>query len=215
MAAPFLAQMGGVAAATTTGADQVGDLTFTYLDGIGELRLTGFALKQLATEQIEMQAVAPATTITGTDGKTVEGIKLAPEYGTGTVTATGQPSRGSARMLGGAVLQNSKARMEIAGIRGSLPDGRIFAFLKVNDQWLGELPLYIGDPSTVRLAVQPGLPGQAATVKGSGIPVTPTQEGADAFKQAFGVALFTTKDTVFTASGDGHAWPMPSLSITG
>lgn len=199
---------------STPGRDavaQVGEQTFTYLEGLGELRLTDFALKQLATQKIVVQAVAPATAITGTDGKTVVGIKTKPEYGTGTVTVTKKPSKGSGRASGGAVLLNSKARMEIAGIRGSVPDGRIYAFLKVNDQWLGEVPLYSTDPSAVQLSIGLEVPPKPVTMKASGIPVKPTQEGVDAFTKAFGTALFTPKDTVFTAAADGLVWPLPSL----
>ena len=208
MAAPFLAQLGG---ATPAGASPAVDVKFTLLNGLGEIRLTELARKRLATEKIEVQAVAPATPILGADGTTVEGVKLPPEYATGTVNALGQPGEGSGRALGGVVLRNAKARMEITGIRTSVPDGRIFAFLKVNDQWVGELPLYVSDPSAVRLSVEPGLPGKPATLKGSDIPITPSKEGVDAFTKAFGVALFTETDKVFTASGTGLGLPLPVL----
>lgn len=99
--------------------------------------------------------------------------------------------------------------MEITGIRGSLSDNRVFAFLKTNDEWLGEVPLYTGDPSAVRLSVVPGVPGKPTVIKGSGIPITPTQEGLDAFAEAFGTTLFAITDVVFTSSGEGTAWPLP------
>ncbi|SDP80900.1 hypothetical protein SAMN05421507_11581 [Lentzea jiangxiensis] len=174
------------------------------------MRLTEVARERLATERIEVQAVAPATAIVGADGTTVVGVKLPPEYSTGTISPVGQPGKGSGRALGGVVLRNAKARMEITGIRGSVPDGRVHAFLKIGDEWVGELPLYASDVSAVRLSVEPGAPGQPTTIKGSDIPITPTQEGVDAFTKAFGVALFTMTDTVFTASGSGRAWPVPA-----
>ncbi|MFB9908939.1 hypothetical protein [Allokutzneria oryzae] len=208
MAAPFLAQLGAAAPAN---ANPAVDVAFTLVDGLSEMRLTELALKRLAAEKIDVQAVAPATPIVGADGTTVVGVTLPPEYGTGTVTPLGQPGKGTGRVLGGVVLRSSKARMEITGIRGSVPDGRIFAFLKVNDEWVGELPLYASDPSAVRLSVQPGSPGQPTVLKGSGIPITPTQEGVDAFTETFGVALFAVTDKVFTASGAGRAWPLPTL----
>ncbi|WP_157528389.1 hypothetical protein [Nocardia sp. NRRL S-836] len=207
MAAPVLAQLHGEASAN---ASPTADATFTLLDGLGEMRLTDVARERLATQQIEVQALAPATAITGADGTTVVGVKLPPEYSTGSISPVGQPAKGSGRALGGVVLRNSKARMEIAGIRASVPDGRVFAFLKINDQWVGELPLYASDVSAVRLSVQPGAPGQPTVIKGSDIPITPTQEGVDAFTKAFGVALFAVTDTVFTATGGGRAWPLPS-----
>ena len=206
MAAPLAAQLGGAGAAA---GEQRSDQKLTLLDGLAELRVTDFALKQLATQGITMQAVAPATAIMGSDGKTVQGVKLIPEYTTGTVTLTGRPSAGIGRVLGGVVLANDKARMEITEIRGGLPDGRVFAFLKVGDQWLGELPLYATDPGKIQLSLKMGVPGKPTTVQGSGIPVTPTQEGLDAFTKAFGTALFTTKDPVFIASAEGNAWPLP------
>ncbi|RJQ85444.1 hypothetical protein [Amycolatopsis panacis] len=204
---------------STPGRDAVtklGEQTFTYLDGSGTLQVTDSALKQLAKEQIVLQAVPPATAVMGGTGKkTVVGIQTKPEYGTGTVdllsTTTGRPLKGSGRARGGAVLTNSKARMEIAGIRGSVPDGKIYAFLKVNDQWLGEVPLYSTDPSKVQLAIEPGVPSQPVKMTASDIPVTPTQEGVDAFTKAFGIALFTPKDIVFTASANGLVWPLPYL----
>ncbi|KAA2257526.1 hypothetical protein F0L68_24825 [Solihabitans fulvus] len=208
MAAPLAAQLGGPAA--TAAVQQLGDQTLTVLGGLAELRLTDLALKQLATQGITVQAVAPATAIVGSDGSTVEGVQLTPEYVTGTVSATGQPSKGNGRAQGGVVLSNSRARMEITEIRGSVPDGVVLAFLKVNDQWLGELPLYVTDPSKVQISLTTGAPGQPVAVRGSGIPVTPTQQGVDAFTKAFGTALFTMKDTVFTASGQGTAWPLPA-----
>ncbi|SDN03319.1 hypothetical protein [Allokutzneria albata] len=207
MAAPFLAQLGG-----TAQANPAVDVKFTLLSGLGEIRLTELALKRLATEQIQVQAVAPAAPILGADGKTVEGVTLTPEYATGTIDALGRPGTGSGRALGGVVLRNATARMEITGMRTSAPDGRIFAFLKVNDEWVGELPLYVSDPGAMRLSVEPGLPGKPTTLKGSGIPVTPSQEGIDAFAEAFGVALFTLTDKVFTASGSGLGLPLPVLS---
>ncbi|PWW63394.1 hypothetical protein [Actinokineospora spheciospongiae] len=210
MAAPFLAQLGGAAPAT---ASAPLDTTFSLLDGLGEIRLTELALSRLAAEEIEVEAVAPATALMGADGTTVVGVTLPPEYATGTVNPLGQPAKGSARVSGGVALQNSKARMEITSIRGSMPEGRISAFLKVDDEWIGEQPLYAADPSAVRLSVQPGAPGQPTTLKGSGIPITPTQEGVDAFTEAFGVALFAVTDRVFTASGTGRAWPVPTLPV--
>ncbi len=179
------------------------------------MRLTEFGLKQFATETIAMTAVAPATAVTGADGTTVEGVNMPPEYGTGTVSPLGQPGKGSGRLLGGVVLQNPKARMEITGIRGSVSDGRVFAFLKVNDQWVGELPLYVGDPTAVRVSVLLGVPGKPTILKSTDIPITLTQEGVDAFTQAFGAALFTVADTVFTASGTGNAWPLPASLLPG
>lgn len=211
MAAPLAAQLAGAGSAAA--AEQVGGLTLTVLDGLAELQLTDLALKQLATQGIQVQAVAPATAIIDSDGTTVRGVKLTPEYATTTVTLTGQPSAGGGRLHGGVVLVNSKARMEITEIRCSMPDGQIFAFMKVNDEWLGELPVYVSDPSAMRLSVQLGTPGVPVAVGGSGIPITPTQKGADAFTAAFGVPLFTTEDTVFTAAGHGTAWPLPSLPV--
>ncbi|WET83482.1 hypothetical protein P3102_15700 [Amycolatopsis sp. QT-25] len=208
VAAPLVAQLGGSGSAVATA--QPGDQNLTVLNGLAELQLTDLALKQLATQGIRMQAVAPATAIMGSDGRTVQGVKLTPEYTTGTVKPTGQPGTGRGRVFGGVVLVNDKARMEISGLRGGLPDSRVFAFLKVGDEWLGELPLYTADPSKVRLSLKTGAPGQPTAVQGSGISVTPTQEGLDAFSKAFGTALFTTKDTVFTASAQGNAWPLPS-----
>lgn len=209
MAAPLVAQLGGTGSAGA--AEQLGDQALTLLDGLAELQLTDLALKQFATQGIQMQAVAPATAIMGGDGKTVQGVKLTPEYATGTVSLTGQPRVGSGRMLGGVVVSNDKARMEITDIRGGLPDGRVFAFLKVGDQWLGKLPLFTMDPSKIQLSLKVGILGQPTTVQGSGIPLTPTQEGIDAFTKVFGTALFTTKDTVFTVSVQGRAWPLLSL----
>lgn len=209
MAAPLATQMGSAGAA----AAQLGDQVLTALDGLTELRLTDFALEQLATQGIQVQTVEPATPIMGTDCQRVEGLKLTPEYASGTVTATGQLGKGSGRVLGGVVLSNSKACMEIADIRGSASDGLVLAFLKVNEQWLGELPLYAADLGAVKLSLQPGTPGQPIVVKGSGIPVTPTQQGVDAFAKAFGTALFTPKDAVFTAAVQGNAWPLPSLPV--
>ncbi|WP_156753571.1 hypothetical protein [Actinokineospora pegani] len=210
MAAPFLAQLGGAAPASAASAL---DTTFSLLDGSCEMRLTELARTRLASEEIELQAVAPATAVLGADGTTVEGVSMPPEYATGTISPLGRPGAGSGRMLGGVVLRNSKARLEIAGIRGSVPDGRIFAFLKVDDEWLGEQPLYASDPSAMRLSVEPGAPGKPTALKGSGIPLTPTQEGVDVFTEAFGVALFTVADRVFTASGTGRAWPVPTLPV--
>ncbi|MCG8927762.1 hypothetical protein [Lentzea sp. CC55] len=207
MAAPVLAQLHG---ATSANASPTADAAFTLLDGLGEMRLTEVARERLATENIEVQAVAPATPVVGADGTTVVGVKLPPEYSTGTISPVGQPGKGSGRALGGVVLRNAKARMEITGIRGSVPDGRVHAFLKIDDEWVGEVPLYAGDVSAVRLSVEPGAPGQPTTIKGSDIPITPTQEGVDAFTKAFGVALFAMTDTVFTASGSGRAWPVPA-----
>jgi hypothetical protein len=205
MAAPLVAPLAGAGS-----ANAAGEQTLTALDGLAELRLTDLALKRLAGQGIGVHAVDPATPILDTDGATV-GVKLTPEYASGTILATGQPGKGSGRAHGGVVLSNSLARMEITDIRGSVPDGVVLAFLKVNDEWLGELPLFSSDPSAVRLSLQPGTPGQPILVSGHGIPVTPTQEGVDEFTNAFGTALFTTKDTVFTASGHGNAWPVPSF----
>ena len=207
LATPFLAQLGGAAPANATVAT-----AFSLLDGLSEIRFTESALKRLAAEKIEIQPIAPATALLGADGTTVEGVKLPPEYANGTLDPLGQPVKGSGRLLGGVVLQNAKARVEIVGIRASVPDGRIFAFLKVNDQWIGELPLHASDPSAVRLSVEPGAPGSPTTLKGSGIPITPTPEGADALAKAFGVVLFPVSDTVLTASGTGRAWPVPTLA---
>lgn len=207
MAAPFAAQFAGAGAGV---ADAAVDPAFTVLGGLSELRLTELALNRLASQAIEVQAVAPATTITGADGNSVVGVKLTPEYATATITRTGQPSRGIGRLRGGVVLVNSTARMEVTEIRGSVPDGLIFAFLKVDDQWVGELPLYSADPSTVRLDVLPGAPGQPTTLRSNGVPVKPTQDAVDAVMEAFGVALFTVNDPVFTASGVGTAWPLPA-----
>ncbi|WP_086821056.1 hypothetical protein [Allokutzneria sp. NRRL B-24872] len=208
MAAPFLAQLGSGAPAN---ASTTLDVRFTVLNGLGEIRLTELARTRLAGENIVVEAVAPAAPVLGADGKTVEGITLPPEYATGSITALGQPSAGSGRALGGVVLRNARARMEITGIRTSVPDGRIFAFLKVDDQWVGELPLYVSDPSAVRLSVEPGLPGKPTALKGSGIPITPSKDGVDAFTKAFGVPLFTETDKVFTASGSGLGLPLPVL----
>lgn len=209
MAAPLVAQWAGAGSADAAG--QPGEQTLTALDGLAELRLTDLALKRLAARGIGVQAVDPATPILATDGTTVAGVKLTPEYAGGTILATGQPGKGSGRAHGGVVLANSVARMEITGIRGSVPDGVVVAFLKVNDEWLGELPLFASDPGAVRLSLQPGTPGQPILVSGNGIPVTPTQEGVNEFASAFGTTLFTTTDTVFTASGHGSAWPVPSF----
>jgi hypothetical protein len=205
MAMPLLGQMGGTAHAAA-------DPAFTLLDGLGELQTTELARTRLAAEGIEIQAVAPAVPITGADGA-VTGVRMTPEYATGTIALTGRPGAGSARLEGGVVLASPMARMEITGIRGSLPDNRVFAFLKVNDEWVGEVPLYTGDPAAVRLSVVPGVPGKPTVIKGSGIPITPTQEGLDAFAEAFGTTLFTTTDVVFTSSGEGTAWPLPFLPI--
>ncbi|WP_424185384.1 hypothetical protein ACOBQX_26295 [Actinokineospora sp. G85] len=210
MAAPFLAQLGG---ATPAAASSPLDTTFSLLDGSCEIRLTELARTRLAAEGIKVQPVAPSTAVLGADGKTVEGVTMPPEYATGTISPLGQPGQGAGRMLGGVVLRDSKARMEITGIRGSVPDGRIFAFLKVDDEWLGEQPVYASDPSAMRLSVEPGAPGKPTTLKGSGIPLTPTQQGVDAFADAFGVALFTVADKVFTASVTGRAWPVPTLPV--
>lgn len=192
-------------------AAQVGDQAFTYLDGLGQLRLTDSALAQLATQKITVQAVAPATAITGSDGTTVVGITTSPEFGVGTVSVTGHASQASGRARGGVVLANASARMEIAEIRGSVPENLVYGFLKVNDVWVGEVALYAFDAGAVQLSVQPGSLGLPTTMQASGIPVTPTQAGADAFTNAFGTALFTTKDTVFLASAQGHVFPLPSL----
>lgn len=205
MAAPLLGHVGGTAQAA-------GDPAFTLHDGLGELRVTDLARTRLAAAGIEIQAVEPAVPIADPDGA-VTGVRMTPEYATGTIALTGQPGAGSARLEGGVVLVSPTARMEITGIRGSLPDNRVHAFLKVNDQWLGELPLYTGDPAAVRLSVVPGVPGKPTVIKGSGIPITPTQEGLDAFTEAFGTTLFTTTDVVFTSSGEGTAWPLPSLPV--
>ena len=205
MAMPILGQLGGTAQAAA-------DPAFTLLDGLGELRTTELARTRLAAAGIDIQAVAPAVPITGPDDR-VTGVKMTPEYATGTIALTGRPGTGSARLEGGVVLVSPTARMEITGIRGSLPDNRVFAFLKVNDEWVGELPLYTGDPAAVRLSVSPGAPGKPTVIKGSGIPITPTQEGLDAFADAFGTALFTTADVVFTSSGEGTAWPLPFLPV--
>lgn len=211
VAAPLLGQMGGTAAAAAA-TGSAADPAFTLLDGLSELQATELALTRLASEGIEIQAVEPAVPITGADARVV-GVRMTPEYANGTIALTGQPGSGSGRLLGGAVLTSPTARMEITGIRGSLPDNRIFAFLKVNDQWVGELPMYTGDPAAVRLSVLPGTPGKPTVIKGSGIPLTPTQEGLDAFAGAFGTALFALTDVVFTSSGEGNAWPLPSSPI--
>jgi hypothetical protein len=215
MAAPFLAQLAGGTPVNATPADRAVDQAFALLDGLSVMRLTEFALRQFATETIAMTAVAPATAVIGADGMTVEGVNMPPEYGTGTVSPLGQPRKGSGRLLGGVVLQNLKARMEITGIRGSVSDGRIFAFLKVNDEWVGELPLYVGDPAAVRLSVQLGVPGQPTILRSTNIPIALTQEGVEAFATAFGTSMFTVTDTVFTASGTGNAWPLPASLLPG
>lgn len=88
MAMPLLGQMGGTAHAAA-------DPAFTLLDGLGELRATELARTRLAAEGIEIQAVAPAVPITGADGA-VTGVKMTPEYATGTIALTGRPSAGSA-----------------------------------------------------------------------------------------------------------------------
>ncbi|SDF42699.1 hypothetical protein SAMN05216553_101586 [Lentzea fradiae] len=208
VAAPLVAQLGvtGVAHAAAPG-----DQRLTALDGLAELRLTDVARTRLADNGIQVQAVAPATPITGADGTTVEGVKLTPEYATGTVTALGQPGQGSGRALGGIVLSNSVARMEMAGMRVLLPEGVVFGFLKVDDDWVGELPLYAADPATMRVDLQAGAPGQPVVVRGNRIQAKPTREGVEAFTDAFGVALFTTDDVVFAAAVQGNAWPLPTL----
>jgi hypothetical protein len=205
MAAPLVSQVGGVG---TAGAEQFSDgPRYTALDGLAELRMSDFTLRQLATQDIRLEALEPATPIMG-NGRT-EGVKLVPEYATGTITPLGQPGEGSGRMLGGVALADSDTRMEITDLQGLMPDGIVSALLKVDDEWLGRLPLYTSDLGAVRLSLTPGPPGQPIAVQGSGIPGTLTQEGVDVFTKAFGTALFTTRDTVFTASVQGKAWPLP------
>ncbi|MFC4852681.1 hypothetical protein [Actinophytocola glycyrrhizae] len=204
MAAPLLGQLGGTAAAAGSAADPA----FALLDGLSELRVTDLALTRLASEGIAIQAVEPAVPISGADGAVV-GVRMPPEYATGTIALTGEPGTGGARLRGGVVLVSADARMEITGIRGSVPDNRVFAFLQVNDEWVGELPLYTWDPAAVRLSVLPGAPGKPTVIKGSGIPVTAAQEGLDAFAEAFGATLFAPTDVVFTTSVEGNAWPLP------
>lgn len=205
LAVPLAAQLAGAGAASA----QVGSQNLTVLQGLAELRMTDLAHERLVAEGIRMQAVAPATAIMGSDGTTVRGVALTPEYATGTITLTGQPGKGSGRVRGGVVLANSRASMEIAEIRGSAPGGEVFAFLKVDEQWIGELPVYYSDLSAMRLSVQPGTVVQPVTIKGNGIPFTLTRQGVAAFTEAFGVELFTTEDTIFTASVQGTAWPLP------
>jgi hypothetical protein len=211
LAASFLTTLSGEAEAVP-GVPL--DPAFTVLDGLSELRFTDLALQRLRSLGITVYAVAPATVITGADGVTVEGISMQPEYGTFALSPDGRPSKAAGRGQGGVGLRSGQASMEIADIRGDLTDNKVHAFLKVNDQWLGELPLYTGDPSQVRLALSPGAPNQPSTIKGTNIPVTPTQEALDAFEKAFGSSLFTTQDTVFTASGQGHAWPLPASPVS-
>src|SRR5690349_8650862 len=121
MAMPLLGQMGGTAQAAA-------DPVFTLLDGLGELRATEVARTRLAAAGIEIRAVEPAVPITGADG-VVTGVRMTPEYATGAIALSGRPGAGSARLEGGVVLVSPTARMEITGIRGSLPDNRVFAFL--------------------------------------------------------------------------------------
>ncbi|MGE7391322.1 hypothetical protein ACQKM2_38225 [Streptomyces sp. NPDC004126] len=196
--------------APASAAERPGGLRLTALSGLAELRLTSLALRQLATRGIKAEAVPPATPVLAADGRTVAGFKMVPEYTAGTIDAAGRPGEGSGRAKGGVVLANDKARMEISGIRGELPDGRVFASLKIGDRWVGELPLYRMDVTDLRLSLGASASGQPIGLRGEGIAMMPTKEGLDAFAEAFGTVLFGTGDIVFTASVRGDVYPVPA-----
>ncbi|TQI94460.1 hypothetical protein FB471_6625 [Amycolatopsis cihanbeyliensis] len=208
MAAPLLGQLGGGAATAAEGTEA--GTAFALIDGLSELRLTTLALERLREEGIEVQAVAPASEILGADGSTVEGVTMPPEYGRVVIDLSGQPTDGRGRVRGGVRLRSEQTSMEITEVRGDLSDGRIFAFLKVNEDWVGEVPLYATDPAAVRLDLRPGAPTKPTTLRGSDVPITPTEEGLAAFEDAFGTSLFTATDVVLRGSGEAGAWPVPS-----
>jgi hypothetical protein len=209
MAAYFLGKVGAADAAAMTTSNSGLYPTFAILDGFTELRLTNHALTQLGTIGVTPYALAPAEAITGPDGMSIVGVKLPAEQGRLSVDVTGRPVMSMLRLLGGIGLRNGKASMEIVDLRGNAADGLVFAFLKKNETWQGELSVYWLNVDDVRLITEVGLPNNTTEIKGSAIPLRAAQEGLDVFASTFGSSLFTADDVAATSRFEVSCWPLP------
>jgi hypothetical protein len=206
MAMPFLGKIG---TADATENSPALNPTFTVLSGLSELRLTEHALNRLREIGVAPYAVAPAETIAGPDGTSVVGVRLPAEHGRMSIGLGGRPVTALARALGGVGLRGDGASMEIVGIHGNAADGRVLAFLKVNNLWQGEFPVYQITLDEVRLVTEPGLPNNPTKITASAVPLRPAQEGLDAFAATFGSPVFTVDDVVANSRAEGLCWPLP------